>query len=149
MSRTSTDPLGLRQHDPIEKWRAEIERQERERQVERRQERREERRAAMANETAARQQLEVRVAALEEQNRELQGQIAETARVTAVAVNALADARDDLQRHFEDTIAKMQTAITAIREKGEQEAKKTFEFARERIGEITDLPNFMPVRRVN
>jgi chromosome segregation ATPase len=136
-------------HDPVQKWRDEMERLEAERDRERRREEREERRATMANERAARQQLEARLATLEAQHQELAGQVLETARAATEAIEVLATTRDEIERELKAAIAKMQAAIDELLSRGTREAEKAFEFARERIGAVTDLPNFMPVRRVN
>jgi hypothetical protein len=146
---SSTDPLGVRSHDPVERWRSEVERAEREREAERRREEHRERRATMANERAARQQLQARVAELEGQLLQLRGQVVDITRAAADGIDALTETRNDLERELKGSIAKMQDAMTAIRDRGEEEARKTFEFARERIGAVTDLPNFMGIRRVN
>jgi hypothetical protein len=59
----------------------------------------------------------------------------------------LADTRDELERELKGTIAKMEATVTRLQHRGEEEVRKTFEFARETIGEITDLPSFLPPRR--
>jgi hypothetical protein len=144
---SSFDPLRVRQHDPLQKYRDQAERQEKEFERQRKREERDERRATMANEKAARQQLEMRVAELEASHRELTGQVAEITRAAAEGIDVLAQTRDDLERELKATIAKMEKAIARIRDRGEEEARKTFAFAREKISEVTDLPSFLPPGR--
>lgn len=124
-----------------------MERQEEEFERERRREEREERRATMATEKAARQQLEARMAALEESHRELQGQAAELAWAAAEAINALTDTRDEMDKELRGAIAKFDKVMAGLQDR-DREAKQMFQFAREKIeekvGEITDLPDFMP-----
>jgi hypothetical protein len=147
---SSTDPLGVRQHDPLEKWRAEVERDERERERERRREEHRQRRNALTNEAAERRALEARIAELEAAHRELQGQIVDITRATSDAIDGLCDCRDEIEREFKAAIVKIEAKITDMYEKGAEEARKTYQFARERIGELTDLPNSMaPPQRVN
>jgi hypothetical protein len=147
---SSTDPLGVRSHDPVERWRSQVEHDERERERERRRAEHRERRAALANEAAERRQLEARIAALEASHRELTGQVVEITRAAAEAIDVLAQTRDDIEKELKSMISRLETKLTEIHERGAQEAKKTYEFARERIGELTDLPNAMaPPRRVN
>jgi hypothetical protein len=147
---SSTDPLGLRQHDPVERWRSQVERDEREAERQRRREEHRERRDALVNEAAERRQLEARIAALEASHHELQRQVVEVTRAAAEAIEVLAQTRDDIERELKAMLSKLETRITEIHERGAQEAKRTYEFARERIGKLTDLPNAMaPPRRVN
>jgi hypothetical protein len=145
---SSTDPLGLRQHDPIEKWRAEVEREAQERAAERQREEHEQRAATMAREAAARQQLEARVAELEEQTRQLTVDLNDLARATREAIDTLADVCEKLDQR--DEVSKLKEAISRKLREREEELKeeRRFRFAREKDGEVTNLPDFLP-RRVN
>jgi hypothetical protein len=127
-----------------------MERLEEERERERRREEHRERRDALANEAAERRALEARLAALEEQHRELESQVAKITRTAADAIEGLCNCRDEIEREFKTTIAKIEAKITEIHERGAEEARKTYQFARERIADLTDLPNSMaPPRRIN
>jgi hypothetical protein len=80
----------------------------------------------------------------------LESQVAQITRATADAIDGLCDCRDQIEREFKATIAKIEVKITEIHERGAEEARKTYQFARERISAITDLPNTVaPPRRVN
>jgi hypothetical protein len=153
---SSFDPLGLRPNDPLERYREDAERREREFARARRQREREERRAAeaaAANEAVQlRAKLEGRIAALEVAHKELRADLLEVARATREAVEQLADQRMDLSREQREEIrelkvevAKLGSTLTELRE---QRAKDQFQFAREKdAGEIEDLPNPLPLRR--
>jgi hypothetical protein len=108
---SSTDRLGLRQRDPLEKWRADAERREEEFARERRYEAdaaAEERRVrAAAREAAVREPLEARLAALEAGHHTLNSQVAELARTVA----------DDVLGMVEDQFAAMEKRWQAALEK--------------------------------
>jgi hypothetical protein len=127
-----------------------MERLEEEHERERRREEHREHRDALANEAAERRALEARLAALEEQHRELESQVVQITRTTADAIDGLCDCRDEIEHEFKTTIAKIEAKITEIHERGAEEARKTYQFARERIAEVTGVVDAVaPPRRVN
>jgi hypothetical protein len=79
--------------------------------------------------------------------------VAGIAREAADAINALVDTRDQLSRERHDEIRELRIAIAKIDktmsdlQRRDEEAKRTFQFAREKIDEIIDLPNPLPPRR--
>ncbi len=151
---SSFDPLGLRPNDPLERWRDDAEKQEREFAEARRERKQEEQRRAdeiAANEAAQlRYALEARLAALEERHAGLEGDVLDVVRATTYGFNAIADQpiepsaqqREEL-RDLKAEVAKLHSMLTELRE----ERAKGFQFAREK-DVVADLPNFLPQRRI-
>jgi DNA anti-recombination protein RmuC len=154
MNRSSTDPLGARPDDPLEKWRAAAEQREREFAHERAKEKREEQRAVntrAANEAAQiRNAFERRLAAVEQSNQELHENFGEMARALAETLDLLIDKIVALLNKPRDEVRELQTEIanlrTALAEARGQKAE--FRFARERESSAEDLPDFLP-RKMN
>jgi hypothetical protein len=154
MNRSSTDLLGARQDDPVEKWRLAAEQREREFAREREKEKREEQRiidARSASEALLlRNALEYRVAAVEQSNRELHEDLAGVARATAETLDLLIDKCVALSKPHDDEVRELRTEIanlrTALAEARGQKAE--FRFARERESSTEDLPDFLP-RKIN
>ena len=142
---SKSDPLGVRQHDPVQKWRDQMDALEEERERARRREERELRQQQRAAEATARDQaFEARLSALEAQNRELTGSVLEIAQASAQAINDIVDICETLDQR--DEVAKLKAAIKTKTRAHEQ----TFRFARERPGTPpADMPNFLPKRNVN
>jgi hypothetical protein len=143
---SKSDPLNLRPNDPIQKWRDEMERMEEERERQRRREEHRERRDALANEAAERRQLEARIAALEQQNRELNEKLAELARTTAQVVDTFTVICEKIDQRNE--VEKLKGTMVEKLRAYEAEPKHN-RIARERDGEVIDLPNLLAPRRVN
>jgi DNA repair exonuclease SbcCD ATPase subunit len=149
--KSSYDPLGARPNDPIAKWCAEAEQFQRECEQARRELKDEERRdaeAARANRSWS--ELEQRIAALEAARVELQDGLLEGMRACSEAFDVifeqrigLADKQLDEIHDLKVEVAKLGSVVTELRE---QRAKE-FQFARERKGEVEDLPNPLQSRR--
>jgi hypothetical protein len=154
--KSKTDPLGLRQHDPVQRWKDDAQRREEKFAEERRHEAEEQQRrvdAIAANEAAQlRNALEARIAALEQRSADLEYNLLEGARATRYAIEEIADQLVELNRERREEIrdlraevAKLHSTLTELRE----ERVRSFQgFAREKDGEVVDLPSFLP-RRVN
>jgi hypothetical protein len=142
MSRPESDALTYWHN-----WRLEHDAEFREAEAarERRRQEREERRATEAaarNEAALlRREFEARLAALEAQHYELVEQVAQITRATTQAIDGLCDTRDEIDREFRAAVTKYDATMVKLVERKEQERKRTHQFARERIAELTgDLP---------
>ena len=149
---SSFDPLGLRPNDPLERWRDDAERREREVARAREHREREECRAAKAAESA---QLRAEFATWRAKQAERERIVLE------VIGEEIAKFADQLIERSEQHTTRMRNAMmdaietrfTALEvqiKAVESRAKGTFQFAREReTGEIEDIPNPLPLRRVN
>jgi hypothetical protein len=154
MNRSSTDLLGARSNDPVERWRLAAEQREREFAHERAKEKREEQRIVdtrAANEAALlRAALEGRLAAVEQSNQELHEDVAGMARATAETLDLLIDKCVALSKPHDDEVRELRTEIanlrTALAEARGQKAE--FRFVRERESSTEDLPDFLP-RKIN
>jgi uncharacterized protein YgfB (UPF0149 family) len=152
--KSKSDPLGLRQHDPVQQWRDYHDRRDEEiaqARGERKQEEQRREDAIAANEAAQlRYVFEARLAVLEERNAELESALAEWMRAVRHGLDALADQRVDLSseqreelRDLRAEVAKLHSTLAEMRE----ERAKGFQFAREKDA-VADLPNFLPQRRI-
>jgi hypothetical protein len=128
--------------DPVKRWRAQADRAEQEhleekRRMQREQERRE-RDIARASASAEISALDARLTAIESQLEGL-NELARAVVTFSDAVNAkLAKLEELLARHAE------------LREADSRQSTKSFEgFAREKSGEIVDLPEFLARKTVN
>jgi uncharacterized protein (DUF305 family) len=151
---SSTDPLGVRQQDPLEKWRAEVEQQEREFAEARRQreaERQRVRERAASNDAEQlRRQFEERLAAVERANQEQDEDFLELMRATEKAVEAIEAMGDYVDRRgqreeirsLRDEVATLRAMVTEIAKSG------TFQFAREKTDDEPPGPP-LPRRDLN
>jgi len=150
--KSKTDPLGLRQHDPVQRWKDAAQRQQEEFAEARRKEEEELRRrqeAAAAYEASLlRNALEARIAALEQRNADLETDLMEVARATNRAVEALADQRVELSREQREELRDLKIEVAKLGStQAELRVGTDFRFAREK--DVVDLPSFLPPRRVN
>jgi hypothetical protein len=130
---SSKDPLGMRQHDPIEKWRAEAEQREREFTEARRQREA----AAAANETGPwRRHFEAKLAALEQTLRAQGEELVDLAQAMATACEAFEkmgdclDAGREVQR---EEIRSLRTEIARLTARVSETAKaEAYKFARDK-----------------
>ena len=154
--KSKTDPLGIWQHDPVQRWKDDAQRREEKFAEERRKEEEELRRrqeAAAAYEAdLLRNAFEARISALEQRNADLEDNLVEGLRATRYAIEVIADEHVELSREQREElrdlraeVAKLHSTLTELRE----ERFRSFQgFAREKDGEVVDLPSFLP-RRVN
>ena len=147
--KSKTDPLGIWQHDPVQRWKDDAQRREEKFAEERRKEEEELRRrqeAAAAYEAdLLRNAFEARISALEQRNADLEDNLVEGLRATRYAIEVIADEHVELSREQRAEVAKLHSTLTELR----KERSLSFQgFAREKDGELVDLPSFLP-RRVN
>jgi len=149
--KSSYDPLDARPGDPLARYIAEAEQAERERAEWKRQQQREERREIRAATSNRRcDALEQRLTTLEAGYNELGTEFVEAMQCISQAIDAIVDQRVDVADKYIDKIHDLQVEVkklnSAVTELREQRAKE-FQFAREKWGEIEDLPNPLQARR--
>jgi hypothetical protein len=152
MSRS--DPLGIRSHDPLEKFRAAAERQEEEFAEARRAREREERRAIEASEIAQlRAEFQAELARLAERRGvELEAVGEAIAKYTDEVIDRFEAHSNRMRSSILDAVEARFTALEmALKAAEARVAKGSFQFARERegAGEVVDLPNPLRPRRLD
>jgi hypothetical protein len=141
-NRSSTDPHAVRPDDPIERARIAARRQREEREQQRAAE-------LWAGEfNRLKLEWERRLIGLENGQTDLYGELINLAHTTREAIDMLVDAREDLSRERLEEIREMKAAI-AKTDKLLDELRRgpAFQFAREKTGEVEDLPNPLAARR--
>jgi hypothetical protein len=150
--KSKTDPLGLRQHDPLQRWRDDAQRREEEVAEARCKEEEEARgrqEAAAAYEAGLlRNAHEARIAALEQKNAALEADLLELAHVFRDAIERVADQRVDLSREQREELRDLKTEVAKLGSTlAELRGGTDFRFAREKDA-VADLLDFLAPRRV-
>jgi hypothetical protein len=146
--RSKTDPLELRQQDPLTRWRDKVQRREEEfAQARREREQEDQRRVdARASHEAGllRNAHEARIADLERQVATLTTDMLAIGSALLDAVKRVAEERMDLAREQREEIRDLKVEVAKLSSTLAEGRVKDFAFAREK--DSADLPTFLPMR---